>query len=196
MLQLRTGAVGPNRVNHSRVNYSTEEAEYQVLQHIAENESVAQRALAAHAGVSLGMTNAIIRRLATKGFLKIRKLNERKLRYAVTPEGFDALARRSVRYVRRTIKNVVEYREAVSDVLSEAKAAGRTTVVLLGQSDIAFIIEYYCLKLGLTYRVEPADGDLADIDLETTLIVQGENCTDAPAASEEVVSVTSILAGA
>lgn len=173
----------------------SDDTELVVLQQIADNESVAQRALADHAGISLGMTNAIIRRLAKKGLLEISKINERKLRYAVTPEGFDALARRSLRYLRRTIRNVVEYREAVSQFLHDAKARGRTDVVLLGASDIAFIIEYYCLKLGLDYRVEPGGTPPEDADQRSTLLIVGENCASQPLCEVDAASITSILAG-
>ncbi len=43
------------------------------------------------------MTNAILKRLAAKGFITMRRVNSRNIQYAVTPEGVDAIARRSYR---------------------------------------------------------------------------------------------------
>ena len=44
------------------------------------------------------MTNSILKRLATKGFLTMRKVN-RNIHYLVTAEGIDLIARRN-RYLR------------------------------------------------------------------------------------------------
>lgn len=170
----------------------SEESEYAVLKQIAENDALPQRALARNAGISLGMTNAILKRLARKGLLKVSKVNERKLLYAVTPDGFDALARRSVRYVRRTIRNVVEYREAICSLLAAAQSRGVSRIVLRGGSDVAFIVEYYCDKLGLEYHVR-ADGEATDPGANA-LVILGENSRDDPAEHSQAVSLTRVLA--
>ena len=44
-----------------------------------------------------------------------------------------------------------EYAEKIAEVIQNAKAAGRTKVVLAGQSNIRFVIEYICEKLGLIF---------------------------------------------
>ncbi|HON14399.1 MAG TPA: transcriptional regulator, partial [Treponema sp.] len=72
--------------------------------------SVKQRDLAYTAGTSLGMTNAILKRLTQKGWITIKKVNSRNIQYAVTPDGINEIARRSYRYFKRTIRNVVMYR--------------------------------------------------------------------------------------
>jgi DNA-binding MarR family transcriptional regulator len=68
---------------------------------------VRQRDLAKIAGLSLGMTNAILKRLALKGLLTIKRVNNRNIHYIVTPTGIEAITRKSYRYFKRTIKNVV-----------------------------------------------------------------------------------------
>jgi len=104
--------------------------------------------------MSLGLTNAIIRRLVTKGFLMIRKVNNRNIQYIVSPEGVDEIARRSYRYFRRTIQNVAKYREAIQIFLERIKADGYDGVALIGKSDVDFIVEYLCRNLDLDYRTE------------------------------------------
>lgn len=44
-----------------------------------------------------------------------------------------------------------EYAEKIAEVIQNAKATGRTKVVLAGQSNIRFVIEYTCEKLGLIF---------------------------------------------
>jgi DNA-binding MarR family transcriptional regulator len=113
---------------------------------------VRQRDLARIIGLSLGMTNAILKRLVQKGLLKIRKVNNRNIQYVVSPQGAEKIARRSYRYFRRTIKNVVYYKEAIEEMLVQIAARGFTEIVLMGSSDLDFIVEHLCTghHLGFT----------------------------------------------
>ena len=86
------------------------EHELDLLEHIAKRaDTVHQRDLARIAGLSLGMTNAIVKRLVQKGWLTIRKVNNRNIRYAVSPAGIEQITQRSYGYFKRTIKNIVYY---------------------------------------------------------------------------------------
>lgn len=121
--------------------------------------SVKQRDLAQSTGTSLGMTNAILKRLTQKGWITIKKINSRNIQYAITPDGVHEIARRSYRYFKRTIRNVAMYREELDAAINRAKIRGCNTVVLIGVSDLDFIVEHSCIRHGLTY--------LKVIDLET-----------------------------
>ena len=119
--------------------------ELEVLENIyAHRDHVRQRDLARIAGLSLGMTNAIVKRLVQKGWLTIRKVNNRNIRYAVSADGIDQITRRSYRYLKRTIRNIVYYREAIERFVCEAKARGCTGIALVGSSDLDFIVEHAC----------------------------------------------------
>jgi len=139
-----------------------QEKELELLQTIHKNSDVRQRDLARIIGVSLGMTNAIIKRLAKKGWLKIKKINNRKIMYAVSTDGVDAIMRRSYRYVKRTIKNVVYYKDAIYGLIEEIKQRGYQGIILVGKSDLDFIIEHCCHKFKMTY-VKNADDYKGDI---------------------------------
>ena len=65
----------------------TNDHELDVLSQIHHNQAVKQRDIAHAIGLSLGMTNAILKRLATKGFITMRRLNARNVHYLVTPDG-------------------------------------------------------------------------------------------------------------
>jgi len=132
---------------------ATVERELEVLESIYHNGSrVRQRDLARVVGLSLGMTNAILKRLAHKGLLAIRKVNNRNIRYAVTPEGADEIARRSYRYLKRTIRNVVDYKEAIERLVAEVRRRGFHAVTLVGASDVDFIVEHVCAKHGVRFE--------------------------------------------
>ena len=126
--------------------------ELQVLEHIAEASVVRQRDIARIVGVSLGMANSILKRLARKGLITMRKINNRNVMYAVSPRGLDQIARRSYRYLRRTIKNVVAYRTTIESLIALVASQGFSQVTLIDDSDLDFIVEHACHEVGLGLR--------------------------------------------
>ena len=168
--------------------------ELEVLKAVHAREDVKQRDIADIVGVSLGMTNAILKRLSHKGLVTIKRVNNRNLRYAVSPDGMDAIARRSYRYFKRTIKNVVYYRDAIETLVRQASRDGYEHLVLVGQSDLAFILEHFCEKYGLDFRaVAESDspgrrGDVtatAGADGSRAFTVYGEECDISDGETEE-----------
>jgi DNA-binding MarR family transcriptional regulator len=143
-------------------NTDAADPEFEVLQNIyAQQDHVRQRDLAKIAGLSLGMTNAIVKRLVQKGWLTIRKVNNRNIRYAVSAAGIEEITRRSYRYFKRTIRNIVYYRVAIEAFVGEVRTLGCARLVLVGRSDLDFIVEHACVTHGVTY----VRGDI-DLDAE------------------------------
>jgi predicted transcriptional regulator len=125
--------------------------EIDILSQIAKGEQVRQRDLSHMIGMSLGMTNAILKRLRHKGFLAIRKVNNRNIAYAVTPKGLEAITKRSYRYFKRTIRNIVYYREAIEAFVRDVKSRGYLGIALAGASDLDFVVEHVCEICGMRY---------------------------------------------
>jgi DNA-binding MarR family transcriptional regulator len=173
------------------------EHDLDLLEHIARSPKLLhQRDLARIAGLSLGMTNMIVKRLAQKGWLTIRKVNNRNVRYAVSPAGIDQISRRSYRYFRRTVRNIVSYRETIERFVREVGARGFQRLLLVGSSDLDFIVEYACGTCGVEYVQEgkkreasaPVDG--AFLLYSESYIPDAREQSSAPAAAflQEVVS--------
>ena len=60
----------------------TTEHELEILENIYKHkEQIHKRDLAQIVGLSLGMINAILKRLVKKGWLKIKKVNNRNIQY-------------------------------------------------------------------------------------------------------------------
>ena len=136
-------------------NSHSHEKELTILENIYNQPGeVRQRDLAEIAGLSLGMTNAILKRLAVKGLLTIKRVNNRNIHYIVTPSGIEAITRKSYRYFKRTIKNVVYYKEAIEELVSGIKNQGYEGLILKGSSDLDFIVEHSCRKADLRYIKE------------------------------------------
>ena len=152
-------------MNNTRFDLENQDdAELAILENIYASEKkaaiVKQRDLAAAAGASLGMTNAILKRLTQRGMIAVRKLNSRNVQYAITPDGVNEIAKRSYRYFKRTIKNVVFYRDRIDEAVSHSKVLGVEAVLLIGVSDLDFIVEHACDRHGLPF-LKAIDRDVA-----------------------------------
>lgn len=112
--------------------------------------NIRQRDLAEIAGLSLGMTNSILKRLTEKGWITVRRLNSRNVRYAVTPDGVEEILHRSYAYVKRTIKHVVGYRRTFERFAFALKEQGFARVILIGGSDLDFVVEHALSLVGLS----------------------------------------------
>ena len=178
-----------NQIEHS-------DRELETLEYIYSNQDhVKQRDLADIAGVSLGMINAIIKRLARKGWLMIRKVNNRNVQYVVSPAGIEAIAKRSYGYFKRTVKNVVVYKDALDEFVASVKRSDVTEIVLVGQSGIDFILEHMCLKyqIAFTRSDKPHDGEhsynvFAEGYLRSSGIAQGARVENSDFLSDILMS--------
>ncbi|MBN1413045.1 MAG: winged helix-turn-helix transcriptional regulator [Spirochaetales bacterium] len=128
-------------------NIHIDDQEILILQKIhTSRENVRQRDLARIVGKSLGMTNAILKRLVKMGLLKITKINSRTVKYMVSPSGVKAITSRGYQYLKRTIRNVVDYKDILEKLVLDVVKAGYSVIVLVGKSDLDFIIEHLCHK--------------------------------------------------
>lgn len=138
----------------------TSNKEAVILEHIYYNDSLKQRELADKAGISLGMTNAILKRLIEKGWLMTKRLNSRNINYVVSPAGMEEIFIRGYRYFKRTIDDVRLYKERIEQLVYEAVETGYTGVALVGKSDLDFLVEYACGKAGVELLRADSDKDV------------------------------------
>lgn len=149
----------------------TSDKEAVILEHIYYNDSLKQRELADKAGISLGMTNAILKRLIEKGWLMTKRLNSRNISYVVSPAGIEEIFKRGYQYFKRTIDDVRLYKERIEQLVSEAVEAGYKGIALIGDSDLDFLVECACGKVGVHFNKAETDTGL----LESIFAVYSEN---------------------
>lgn len=113
-----------------------------------------QRDIAKKSNMSLGMTNAVLKRFVEKGWVMMHRLSAKKVCYMVTPDGIKLVASRTYNYMQRTFRLMNEYQSAIVKKISEIKGRGFTKIVLFGQSDISFLIEYACKECGVEFSVQ------------------------------------------
>lgn len=151
---------------------------------LKEDPQASQRTLAKKANVSLGMMNAILGRFVERGWIMLTNVNGRKLAYAVTPEGISDLTNRGKIFALKTFKLANVYSETFCKLFREAKASGKTKVVLYGESYIKFIIKYACMETGLEFEQKESSaqvllnefcvvGELNDEEVQEKLVEKG-----------------------
>jgi DNA-binding MarR family transcriptional regulator len=122
-----------------------EEHKRLILQAIASGQPVTQRSLARQTGVALGLTNLLIRRLVSKGYLKMAKAERRHVRYLMTAGGWEALARATRQSLEHTVHLFGETRDHIRATLREVSrrcpvdAHGQKRIVFYGAGNVAEI---------------------------------------------------------
>jgi hypothetical protein len=126
---------------------ATDENKYtqQILQAIALGEPVTQRSLSNELGVALGLTNLLMRRLISKGYVKMAGMGTRHVRYLMTAAGWEALGRATRLSLANTVRLYTETREQIRASLANAAQTcerddnGLKRVVFYGAGDVAEI---------------------------------------------------------
>lgn len=114
-----------------------------------------QRTLAKNAQISPGLMNAILKRFVERGWIMLSNVNKRKLAYALTDAGIAELTKRGKNFIARTFKIANTCNEVIFKTVAEAKEAGKSRVVLYGNSYIKFLLEYSCRANGMDFEVLP-----------------------------------------
>jgi len=154
-----------------------------------------QRDLAGAAGLSLGMTNALLRRFIERGWIKLLHLSGRSLRYILTAEGSEEVLRRSIAYFSRATRSAALYRKKIDDFIRELAKDGFSTIVLEGSEELDFLFDYSSERHGLEFVKNPSETKRNLLAaLSSTMFVKvkqlsclAEGCTD---AGNDITSVS------
>ena len=112
------------------------ETEYQVLNHLQENEITTQRKISAKTGLSLGAVNLLLKKMARKGLIKVEALNTRTIRYILTPQGLQEKARLTYSYMRQSYQQLLKINQVLDDLIAEhLPAMDGHPVILCGPAD-------------------------------------------------------------
>jgi len=77
-----------------------ENRDLDILEHIENDPETTQATIAARLGVAVGTVNWHLKRLIEKGYVKVRRVERRKLRYIITPQGIAHRANLLVDYIQ------------------------------------------------------------------------------------------------
>jgi hypothetical protein len=131
--------------------------ELAIIAELGQDRVVSQREISQNVGLSLGLTNLLLRRLARKGYIKAKQLTWNKTQYLLTLKGSMEKARKSLSYAafiwgqaHKLVKTVQE------TVAQEYKGGLRRCAVVAGP------------EAELMIRRALAEADLPELDVQYT----------------------------
>jgi DNA-binding MarR family transcriptional regulator len=107
----------------------------QFLEEIEQNPKVSQRELSNKFGIALGVTNACIKRMARRGWIRLKGIPPRRIAYYITPKGFTEKTNLALRFFSYNIRHYAEMKKQISKKLIEMQRSGVKRVAFYGVSD-------------------------------------------------------------
>lgn len=123
--------------------------ELSLLEKIENDPNVTQADLATQLGVAVGTVNWHLKRLISKGYVKVMRAERRKLRYLITPEGLAKRALLTVDYIEQQFLLYRRIRGKVKDVLEALKKDGVRQIRVEGEGDVVDICRLTCIEQGM-----------------------------------------------
>ena len=125
------------------------ERDLRVLEQIEGNPDMTQVDLAARLDVAVGSVNWYLKRLINKGYVKVRQMRGRRLRYLITPQGVAERARLTASFMQVSMRLYRETRAAAKRYLTEIRQAEYSEVHVEGDNDLAEVCYLTCQEQGV-----------------------------------------------
>ena len=108
----------------------------QLLEEISRDSTASQRKLSERLGVALGVTNACLKKMANKGYIKVKGINHKRISYFLTPEGFSEKTRLTYHFLEYTVHYYINLKKNLSEKLGFISKQGVKRAVFYGAGDV------------------------------------------------------------
>jgi DNA-binding MarR family transcriptional regulator len=129
--------------------------ELDLLTRIEENPDISQANLASELGVAVGTVNWYLKRLVSKGYVKVKRAQRKKLRYIITPEGIALRARLTVDYIQSSFELYRHTRQKTLNAIMQLRENKFDQVRIEGDGEIAEVCRLTCLENNLPVTDDP-----------------------------------------
>jgi len=131
------------------------ERQLRILEALEHNPETTQATLAAQLSVAVGSVNWYLKRLIRKGYVKVTRMERRRLKYLVTPQGLALKARLTSEYLDVSLRVYRELRQAARETLVRVRERGYTAVKADCRDEAIEIFRLTCLEEGIGIKGEP-----------------------------------------
>jgi len=107
----------------------------QFLEELEKTPNLSQRELSNKFGIALGVTNACLKRMARRGWIRLRKVPPRRIGYYLTPKGFAEKAKLTMTFLSYNIHHYSRLKAMIGEKFLEMASQGVERVVFYGVSD-------------------------------------------------------------
>jgi DNA-binding MarR family transcriptional regulator len=111
--------------------------EFELLTAIGEGRPLTQRALSQRLGVALGLTNLYLKRVVSKGYVKISRVDRRRLGYLLTSRGIAERSRLTYEHMTYWASLYRRARATLREGLTPLLARGMQRIALYGTGEAA-----------------------------------------------------------
>jgi DNA-binding MarR family transcriptional regulator len=132
------------------------EHELRILEALERNPETTQAKLAAQLGVAVGSVNWYLKRLIRKGYVKVTKMQRRRLKYFVTPQGLAVKAHLTSQYMEASLRIYRELRQAAKGTLAQVRGAGYAAITANDKNEAMDIFRLTCLEEGIKIERTPS----------------------------------------
>lgn len=123
--------------------------ELAILERLDEQNTLSQRALSRKVGMALGLTNSLLKKMVRRGWIKVRRLDAKRLAYLVTPEGVAEKLRLWRQRAEDTLQFYLEARRLVRERLEPLYSRGLRRVGIYGTDNVAELVYLVVKEVGL-----------------------------------------------
>ncbi|MBP7031470.1 MAG: winged helix-turn-helix transcriptional regulator [Anaerolineaceae bacterium] len=152
-----------------------------LLTQIEANPDISQASLADELGVAVGTINWYLKRLISKGYVKVKRAQRKKLRYIITPEGIALRASLTVDYIRTSFDLYRRVRERSNKCLDELRQSGWSQVRIQGDGEVAEVIRLTCIERGVEVVDEEGAPEISIQGIKLALIFPQAEAISPPA---------------
>ncbi len=129
--------------------------EYELLNEIAQDSLVTQSNLSEQLGIAVGSVNWYIKRLISRGWIKVSRLDRTRLKYDLTSEGMKIFSQRALMYARDSLKVSKSLRDKASALVTDLKQRGLESIYLYGNDEIMDILRLTCIEHQIEIAASP-----------------------------------------
>jgi DNA-binding MarR family transcriptional regulator len=132
--------------------------ELTLLQELEDHPIVSQRELSKRFDIALGVTNACLRKMAQRGWIRTMGSKQRRIGYYLTPMGYSEKSKLALQMFSWTVKHYSALKKMIAKRLLEIQDAGTKRIVFYGVDD----------------EMEIAFATLQELDMKLVGIIEDE----------------------
>ena len=125
------------------------ESELGVLTEVRRDPETTQRSLGRRLDISLGLTNRLVRKLVSKGYVRVIKANWRRRFYAITPRGMVQKVRLTLSYVSNFLDDYQNVKLILREELSPLALHKESRIAIYGSGDFGELVYLAVRDLGI-----------------------------------------------
>lgn len=145
-----------------------------LLNSIEQDPDISQASLADTLGVAVGTINWHLKRMVAKGYVKVKRMQRKKLRYLLTAEGIALRASLTVKYIENSFSLYNLVRQRTRNVLDDLRSFGMDSVRIEGDGEVAEVCLLTCLEQGIQVNEELTSPVIAIDGLKLALKLPSE----------------------